>query len=225
MCGRYTLSTSPQDLTEHFGLDGVPEQLAPRYNIAPSQAVAIVREVAGLGRRLEMARWGLIPSWAKDPHIGSRLINARAETLAHKPAFRHALRYQRCLIPADGFYEWKRMNGHKRPYWVGREGRRLFGFAGLWEHWEAPHGEHVESCTIVTTDASALMREIHDRMPAIVRPEHYQRWLDPTQHASEPVLALLGPYSGSDLIAYPVSRAVNNPRTEAAQLLEPVAEG
>jgi len=222
MCGRYTLTTTPRRLAEHFHLDGVPAEFAPRHNIAPTQSVPIVRQVEGLGRHLDWVHWGLVPSWAEDPHIGNRLINARAETVAHKPAFRSALRHRRCLIPCDGFYEWKPTHGAKQPYWIGLQDRAPFAFAGLWEHWESKDGEEVlESCTIITTDANDLVAQLHDRMPAILTPDEYDRWLEPAGAEGE-LVELLRPCFTEDMIAYPVSRNVNNPRNDSPDLLLPV---
>lgn len=224
MCGRYTLTTPPQVLAEYFGLDTVPTHLVPRRNIAPTQPVAVVRALPDGTRHLDLVRWGLIPSWAKDARIGTRLINARAESAAQKPAFRAALRHRRCLVPADGFYEWRKAGSRKQPYWVGFEGRAPFAFAGLWEHWEDRDAGHVlESCAILTTDANALVRRLHDRMPVILPPDAWSAWLDPRNEDTAALARLLAPCPEHGMIAYPVSRAVNNPRNEAPDLLEPVA--
>lgn len=222
MCGRYTLTADPTELAAYFDLDTVPT-LEPRFNIAPTQSVPVIRAVPELGRHLDLVRWGLIPVWAKDRAIGNRMINARADTVAVKPAFRAALRHRRCLVVADGFYEWRQVDGHKQPYWIGFEGRTPFAFAGLWEHWQdRSSGERVESCAIITTDANPLVRTVHDRMPVILPPQHFDAWLDPQQTAAEPLLALLKPHADTDMIAYPVSRNVNNPRNDEAELLAPV---
>ncbi len=222
MCGRYTLTTDPAALAEHFDLTEVPADLPPHYNIAPTQQVPIVRQVEGLGRRLDRVHWGLIPSWAKDPSMGNRMINARAETLAERPAFRAAFRHRRCLVAADGFYEWKPIDGNKQPYWIGLQDRRPLAFAGLWEHWDARDGsDTVESCTIVTTDADTVVRPLHERMPVILRPEDYDAWLDP-QAKPDALQHLLTPFESEELVAYPVSRAVNNPRNDNPDLLLPV---
>lgn len=223
MCGRYTLTAEPALLAEHFHLAAVPADLSAHYNIAPSQDVPIVRRVEGLGRRLDRVRWGLVPGWAKDLSAGNRMINARAETLAERPAFRAAFRHRRCLVAADGFYEWKRLDGSKQPYWIGLQDRRPLAFAGLWEHWDAPDGSGtVESCTIITTGADHVVRPLHERMPVILAPDDYDRWLDPD--AGPPDLQrLLVPFESDDLVAYPVSRAVNNPRNDNPDLLLPVS--
>jgi len=210
-------------LAEQFELAPWAGELAPRYNIAPGQAVAVVRVGAEGARVLDSLRWGLVPAWAKDPAIGHRLINARVETLPVKPAYRDALRRRRCLIAADGFYEWQRRERGKQPYWIARADRRPFGFAGLWESWSDARDERLETCTIVTTAASPALRSIHERMPLIVAPEHYGRWLDPARADARALLALLGAGECSELRARAVSAAVNNPRREGPALIEPQA--
>lgn len=221
MCGRYTLTCEPQLLVEHFALDELPTGLTPRYNIAPTQSVAVIRRHEQHGRSLELLRWGLIPAWARDPAIGNRLINARSETLADKPAFRNAFHKRRCLVAADGFYEWRRVDGQKQPYWIGLKDRRPFAFAGLWEHWQPTGGPAVESCTIVTTAANRLLRGIHDRMPVILAPQAYDAWLD-TNTAADRLTALLAPFPPEAMAAWPVSNRVNSPRNEGPELLEPI---
>jgi putative SOS response-associated peptidase YedK len=224
MCGRYTLSAEPALVAEHFGVASVPAELKPRYNIAPSQPVPVVRRDGAGPRHLELLRWGLIPSWAKDAAIGHRLINARAETLAVKPAFRTAFRRRRCLIAADGFYEWKKLAAGKQPYWVGRRDHSPFAFAGLWERWVPSEGgaPPIESCVIVTTEPNAVVRPVYNRMPVIVPPVHYDTWLDGETDAAA-LQALLVPYPAEEMTAYPVAAAVNNPAHDAPQLMEPVA--
>lgn len=222
MCGRYTLTADANELAVYFGLDSAPE-LTPRFNIAPTQQVPIIRLVPSLGRRMNLVRWGLIPSWAKDKRIGNRLINARADTVAEKPAFRSALRQRRCLIPADGFYEWHQSGSQKQPYWIGFEGRTIFAFAGLWEHWQPRDtGELLESCSIITTEANPVVAKIHGRMPVILAQEDYDTWLDPQMTDPATASGLLQPYSKADMIAYAVSRNVNNPRNDEQELLAPV---
>ena len=230
MCGRFTRANDyfsdrarQQKFLEQLGLADAPP-LEPRYNIAPTQDVAAVRSKAGDGRELAMLHWGLVPSWAKDLKIGNRLVNARAETIAEKPAFRSAFRRRRCLIPADGFYEWQVQGRAKQPYLSRFRDRRLFCFAGLWEHW--PKGEpQVESCTIITTDANPLMSTLHDRMPVIVSPSDYALWLDPAIEEPERLSPLLRPWAGDDLEALAVSTLVNNPRHESPQCIEPLEGG
>ncbi len=220
MCGRYTLASPTERLAEEFGLDGTSVELAPNYNVAPTQGVAAVLEEGGQ-RRLEVLRWGLIPPWADDPGIGSRMINARSETAPGKPSFRRAFRERRCLIPADGFYEWQRTNGAKQPYYIHMEDGRPFAFAGLWESWSKGEGE-IRTCTILTTGANALVGEVHDRMPVILAHDAYDVWLDPASERDE-LTGLLAPYPEDEMEAYPVSRFVNSPSNNDPRCIEPAA--
>ena len=218
MCGRFLLY-SPVDLLQRaFGFSELPN-LQPRYNVAPTQAVPIIRRKEGGGRELTMVRWGLVPFWAKDLKIGSQLINARAETVTSKPAFRAAFAKRRCLVPADGFYEWQKREGSKlkQPMLIRRRDGAPFAFAGLWESWRGPDGE-VQTCTIVTTEANAVLSPIHNRMPVVLEPGAYDRWLDPEQPSAE----LLLPCPDEWLEAFPVSTQVNNVRNDAAELIEPL---
>ncbi|PLX81838.1 MAG: hypothetical protein C0617_16005 [Desulfuromonas sp.] len=226
MCGRYTLTLSPGELAEAFALDEVPD-LSPRYNIAPSQPVAAVRlEGPGRKRRLVLLRWGLVPGWAKDPGVGVRMINARSESAYAKPSFRAAFRSRRCLIPADGFYEWQKVGGRKRAFHVRRRDRGPMAFAGLWERWEDPAspGSVIESCTILTTGANASVSHLHERMPVILDPADYGPWLAPGPQEVEILREMLGPFSGP-LIAVPVAETVKNPRNEGPDCLVPRAGG
>jgi putative SOS response-associated peptidase YedK len=217
MCGRFAAFSPNKVYAEHFhAISRVA--LNPRYNVAPSQPILAVREQESGERELIPLRWGLIPSWAKDSQIGYRTINARAETVAEKPAFRHAFKKQRCLIPADGFYEWKPEKGGKQPYFIHRKDHAPLGFAGLWEHWEGEEGV-IESCTIIVTTANEALKEIHDRMPVILSPTHYDTWLNPDNQDSKQLQALLKPFPVDRLEAYPVSTAVNSPRNDSAALL------
>jgi putative SOS response-associated peptidase YedK len=219
MCGRYTLATSEAALQAEFGLDEIPADYRPRYNIAPGQEVlAVIRD--GDRLRAGWLRWGLIPFWAGDPSIGNRMINARAETLATKPAFRQAFERRRCLILADGFYEWQAQGAAKVPYWIHLEDRRPFAFAGLWDRWRPPEGEPVVSCTIVTTQATEALRPIHERMPVILPPGARERWLDP-EAGQEERIALLRPYAGADLAAHAVTTLVNSPRNDTPECIAP----
>jgi putative SOS response-associated peptidase YedK len=170
-----------------------------------------------------MLRWGLIPSWAKDPKIGNQCINAKAETVAEKPSFRSAFKKRRCLVIATGFYEWQVQGRAKQPIWIGLRSKRPFAFAGLWEQWKPPEGEPLETCTIITTEPNDLMAPIHNRMPVILSPASYDQWLDLSFQQIEPLKALLRPYPSEELTAYPVSTLVNNPRHDASQCLEPVS--
>jgi putative SOS response-associated peptidase YedK len=221
MCGRYTLRTPVEKLAEEFGFDATSVELPPNYNVAPTQEVAAVLSEGG-ERRLELLRWGLIPSWADDPGIGSRMINARAETAPEKPSFRRAFRERRCLIPADGFYEWKRMNGTKQPYYIRMREGHPFAFAGLWEGWKDDGGPEIRSCAILTTAPNALAGEIHDRMPVILPVGAYDAWLDPEAEKEE-LVALLAPYPEAEMEAYPVSRFVNSPSNNDPRCIEPAA--
>lgn len=220
MCGRFVQATPGEVIAEVFGLPEVP-RLAPRYNLAPTQNAAVVRPEES-GRKLVLCRWGLIPSWAKDETLGNRLINARAETLSEKPAFRRALASRRCVIPATGFYEWKREGTTKTPYFVRLASGLPMGLAGLWERWQPPEGPVVESFAIVTTEANRFMAGIHDRMPAILLPEALALWLDPELRDSARLQKLLAPAPEGWLEAYPVSRKVNSPAYDAPDCLEPV---
>jgi putative SOS response-associated peptidase YedK len=211
MCGRYALTSPPAVIAERFGLAWAPE-MHPHYNIAPSQMVPVVRN-AELGRELAFLKWGLIPSWAKDTSIGMRLINARGETLGDKPAFRNAYRRRHCLVPADAFYEWKSIAGHKQPYCIRLREEGPFGMAGLWEHWKAPDGQIVESCTIITIDANALIAELHDRMPLILAPDDYEAWLTAETKELPPAVP------PQDMEAYPVSALVSNARNDVPACL------
>jgi putative SOS response-associated peptidase YedK len=220
MCGRYTLRTPVDSLAEAFEIEEYPSSITPNYNIAPTQEVAAVVE-EDEKRKLEMLHWGLIPSWAKDPSIGNKMINARAETVAEKPSFRRAFKVRRCLILADGFYEWKKTDDGKQPYHVKMEDGSLFAFAGLWETWQ--NGEEIRSCTIITTDANDLMSEIHHRMPVILHPEDYAMWLDHDFEEKEVLTTLLKPYPADVMEAYPASRRVNKPSNNEPSVLEPAS--
>jgi putative SOS response-associated peptidase YedK len=213
MCGRFALK-NPDAMRAAFGLGEIP-QMPPRYNIAPTQDVAIVR-VDPSGRRLALAHWGLIPYWAPDAKGAYSTINARAETVDVKPAFREAFHHQRCLIPADGFYEWRSEGGVKMPHLVARQDGAPFAFAGLWDVWRGPAGE-VLSCSVIVTDANAVVRPLHDRMPVILSPADYARWLDPAYHDTESLKALLVAAPDDLLVEHPVSPSINNPKNEWPQ--------
>lgn len=225
MCGRYTYKEQSTRLLELLKAIIVHLDQKPRYNITPSQMVACVRNAADNGHReAVMLKWGLIPSWAKDPSIGYKMINARAETVAEKPSFRKAFKHQRCLILADGFYEWKREGKTKQPFYVRFKDSRPFAFAGLWESWKDTSKEDsqpIESCTIITTTANELMEPIHHRMPVILDDKSYDVWLDPDNVNTEKLQELLAPYSSDKLEAFPVSTLVNNPRFDNPRCLEP----
>lgn len=228
MCGRYTLSTPGEVIAELFDLPEAPA-VEPRYNVAPTQEVAAVRvDEAGAPRRFVRLRWGLVPHWADDPAIGNRMINARAETAAEKPAFRTAFRRCRCLILADGFYEWQKVTGGpKQPWYYRLKSGEPFAFAGLWARWQpkgGDDGEPVESCTILTTDSNELVRRVHPRMPVILDPADLGLWLDPEVSGRERLEAVLGPFDPSGMIAYPVSRRVNSPANDDPSIVEPQGE-
>lgn len=214
---------APDEVAERFAVGEILEAEA-RYNIAPTQNVAVVTQNGA--RHLGSYHWGLIPSWAKDPAIGSRMINARAETLAEKPSFRTALTRRRCLIPADGFYEWQApaegTKSGKTPTYLHRKGGGLFAFAGLWDEWHAPDGSPLRSCTIITTTPNSVAAAIHDRMPVILRPDDEAFWLDPAVTDSRDLLSLLVPSPAADMEAYPVSRRVNVPVSDDPELIAAV---
>ena len=220
MCGRYELHTHPVALALAFGVS-IPRAFLPRYNIAPTQDVPVIRQSTAGERELAFVRWGLVPRWAKNPSIGAKMINARAETLAEKPSFRIALQKHRCLVPADGFYEWMQTaGGARQPIHIGMKDGSTFAFAGLAERWLSPEGEVLDTCTIVTTRANAMLSVMHDRMPAIVDPLHYERWLDV---ANPDVADLLLPYPAESMRWYPVSTRVNAVRNDDARLIEAIA--
>jgi putative SOS response-associated peptidase YedK len=221
MCGRYELHTHPAALALAFGLE-FPPVIRPRYNIAPTQDIPVIRLGQSGTRELAQMRWGLVPRWAKDPSIGAKMINARGETLAEKPSFRTPFQRHRCLVPADAFYEWMVVSGGKQPIRIGMKDARPFAFAGLTERWLSPGGEVLDSCTIVTTSANALLATMHDRMPVIVAPPDYARWLDVASDAD--VTDLLAPYPAGAMTWYPVSTRVNSVRNDDAALIEQVAE-
>ncbi|MCA9941530.1 MAG: SOS response-associated peptidase [Anaerolineales bacterium] len=219
MCGRFTLAAATEDVAAQFALAEMPP-LAPRYNIAPTQPVAVVRVAANGQRELTYLHWGLIPSWAKDPGMGARMINARAETVAEKPSFRAAFRYRRCLVPASGFYEWRKLNGKKQPMYIMARDGGVWGIAGIWERWIASDGSEVESCAILTTEPNELLRPIHNRMPLIIPPEQYTAWLDPHSQRPDMVQPLLQPYPAANMSAYPVSTLVNSPFNDSPDCIQ-----
>jgi putative SOS response-associated peptidase YedK len=221
MCGRFTLTVDPADVKDLYLKASFPDQFAARYNIAPSQAVLAIPNDGK--NAADFFLWGLIPSWAKDASIGSRMINARGETLAEKPSYRGAYKYKRCLIPADGFYEWKSEPGTKTkaPYFIHMKGGKPFAFAGLWDEWRSADGAAIRTCTIITTAPNPLMAPIHDRMPVILRPEDYAEWLDAAPRAPDSLQHLIAAYPADKMEAYPVSALVNSPSNDRAELLQP----
>jgi putative SOS response-associated peptidase YedK len=217
MCGRFAQKTPPKKLAQVFGVSEVPETEA-RYNIAPTQSVLGVRLTPD-GREMGYLKWGLVPSWAKDPSLGARLINARAETVEEKPSFREAFKLRRCLVPADGFYEWARTGGKKQPYFFRLKDERPFAFAGLWERWRGQDGSTIDSCTILTTEANETVGPVHDRMPVILGPEDYDLWLDGDPRQQGLRRELLRPYPASEMLSHPVSTLINSPRAQGAELV------
>ncbi|HXG68467.1 MAG TPA: SOS response-associated peptidase [Blastocatellia bacterium] len=221
MCGRFVRRKTMPEIAEEFGVEEIVADLKPSYNIAPTQEVAMV--ISDGGRKLLQARWGLIPAWADDPSIGNRMINARAETVTQKASFKNPFRKQRCLIVADGFYEWMQAGRGKKPFFIHLKSGRSFGFAGLYENWLSPERERITTCTIITTDANELMKPIHQRMPVIIPKEKEDLWLDPAQKDESALLDLLKPYPSNLMEAYEVSRVVNTPANNSPACLEPVA--
>jgi putative SOS response-associated peptidase YedK len=223
MCGRFSLRVPADQIAKHFQLEEVPN-ITERYNIAPSQMVATIYAKEATNRQFEWMRWGLIPSWAKDEKIGYKLINARSETVTEKPAFRSAFKSRRCLLMADGFYEWQKQGKKKQPYYFQMRDASVFAFAGLWESWNAPDGELVQSCTLLTTTANALVQPVHERMPVILSPESYEVWLNAQLKDSEELLPLLKPFSEDKMMAYPVSSVVNTPANDRRECIEKLAD-
>lgn len=218
MCGRYSFTQVVETIADKFQVTEVPP-ISPRYNVAPTQEVTTVLLNSETSKRqIKMLRWGLIPSWAKDTKMGAKLINARGETVTEKPSFRAAFKKRRCLILADGFYEWRTEEGKKQPFYFRLENGEPFAFAGLWEHWEKGEGEPIETCTIITTEANELMRPIHDRMPVIISSQNYEQWLDPEKGKTE----LLQPYPAEQMTVYPVSTQVNNSKIDRAECIQPI---
>jgi putative SOS response-associated peptidase YedK len=225
MCGRFAQSSDSKRLAKAFKVAEVPE-LEPCFNIAPTQDILAVYQSPD-GPSTTFYKWGLIPSWAKDTSMGARLINARSETVTEKPAFRQAFRQRRCIIPADGFYEWQKREGSKQPFFFRMRDESPFGFAGLWERWEGgegntEEGNPVESCTILTTEANDLLRPVHDRMPVILHPEEYSLWLEGSERETQLLKELLRPFPASEMTGHPVSTNINNPRSHGAALIEQV---
>jgi len=221
MCGRFTLTVDPAELQDQFAGYIFPKKFAPRFNIAPTQPVLAVPNDDKF--KADFFVWGLIPMWAKDPAIGSRMINARGETVAEKPSFRGSLKYKRCLILADGFYEWKALPGKKTktPFFIHMKNRKPFAFAGLWDSWNSPDGSAIKSCTIITTEPNELVAMIHDRMPVILHPREYARWLDPSPQTPDQLIPLIKPFPAEMMDAYPVSTLVNKASNDIAELVVP----
>ena len=222
MCGRFTLTADPNDLREAFPWLNIPQNPTPRYNVAPTQPVAVIPNDGK--QTLDYYNWGLVPFWAKDPSIGSRMINARSETLMEKPSFKSAFKRKRCLIPATGFYEWKAVEGQKTktPMYIQLKTGKPFAFAGLWDRWESKEGSTILSCTIITTSPNELVGQIHNRMPVILNPENYSLWLETGEPPLEKLNQLLQPYPEAEMKAYEVSRLVNKPDVDNPSLIDPL---
>jgi putative SOS response-associated peptidase YedK len=224
MCGRYRLSRGKQVIEEHFDAVSGEEDWSPRYNIAPTQAIPVIRQNPTEPIRVfSMMRWGLIPHWAKDPSIATSTFNAKSETAASKPAFRDPLRFRRCLIPADGFYEWQRTGTAKQAYCFEMNDGKLFAFAGLWDGWKDSSGKWVKTCSILTTTPNAVTAAVHHRMPAILDPDGYGRWLDPGMQNLTAVSELLKPYDARLMRRYPVGTRINHVADDDEECSRPMA--
>jgi putative SOS response-associated peptidase YedK len=222
MCGRFVQYSDPEIYARHFDTPTLFD-VEPRYNLAPTQPVLVVRKTKAGTRELVPLRWGLIPSWSKGPESGYSMINARAETVDSKPAYRTAFKHRRCLIPTEGFYEWKKEGRTKTPFLVRRKDGEPFAMAGLWERWHGKDGETIESCTIIVTEANALVQELHDRMPVILAPEDYAAWLDPENKDAEGLRKMLRPAEPKAWALREVSRKVNSPKNDSPDLIESAA--
>ena len=218
MCGRFAFFSPREAVQEYFGID-VPFALEPRYNVAPSQEIAVIRQPADTKPEAAMLKWGLVPFWAKDAVIGARMINARAETVAQKPAFRQAFKRRRCVILADGFYEWHTEDGRKTPYFISLKTDRPFAMAGLWESWDKTDQPPLETCAIITTTASKSIGKLHDRMPVILDAPTATDWIQ-AECDPDALIAMLKSYDDEDIQAWPVNRTVNNPVNQGATLIE-----
>jgi putative SOS response-associated peptidase YedK len=219
VCGRFTYAKEFRDIAIRFDLDHDIPLFRPRYNIAPGQQVAVIFNREG-ARTLAMIQWGLVPSWAKDPAIGNRMINARAETLAEKPSFKRLIGKRRCVVPADGFYEWRKERKRKVPMRIRLKSEEPFGFAGLWDSWRKPDGKELQSFTIITTEANDLLGPIHDRMPVILAPDGEKLWLESSLQDFSKVSSLLKPYPSDQMEVYEVSTLVNSPRNDLRACIE-----
>jgi putative SOS response-associated peptidase YedK len=223
MCGRYRLSRRKQIIEEHFDSVSGEEDWTPRYNVAPTQPVPIIRQNPKESvRQLSLVRWGLIPFWARDASGAAKMINARSETASGKPAFRDALKSRRCLVPADGFYEWQRTSKTKQPFCFEVNGGSLFAFAGLWDRWRDPSGNWIKTCSILTTTPNAVTSAVHDRMPVILDPDSYDLWLDPGMKDVSAASGMLKPYDARLMRCYPVSSRVNRVANDDQECSAPV---
>ena len=221
MCGRFTLQTPEEKIRQTFHLMATRQLgLSPRYNIAPSEEIPIIRNTDSFPD-LHLAKWGLVPHWSKEPATRYSTINARIETVADKPAYRSAFKHRRCLIPADGFFEWKRVNNHKIPHYVRMQNHHLFAFAGIWDRWEG-NGQVLDSCSIIVMPANSVMKPLHERMPAIIAPAHYDLWLDARITEKDEIMGMLNAAPASQLIFYPVSQWVNTPANDDPRCIQAV---
>lgn len=222
MCGRFTLTVKEQDILEEFGVEAIVHGYEARYNIAPGQKVLAIIQTGG-GKRAGMMDWGLVPSWAKDPKIGYKMINARSETAHEKTSFKRLMAQKRCLIIADSFYEWKKTNDGKQPMRIYSEKRKLFAFAGLWDHWKTEDDERF-TCTILTKEANAFMQSIHNRMPVILPKDRQEQWIEPVKWTGEQAHQFVEQLTMEELEAYPVSTYVNSAKHTGEACIEPLNE-
>ncbi len=221
MCGRFTLTANPEVVRDLFDLATTPSNMEPRYNVAPTQPVAVITNDGP--HALTYFRWGLVPSWSKDIKIGNKLINARSEEAYQKPSFRSAFKRRRCLIPTNGFYEWQKEGKGKTPHFIHLRGGELFAFAGLWEIWHSPEGDELRTCTILTTEANALVAPLHNRMPVILKPQDYSLWLAKSEQPTEVLMPLMRAYDPNAMEEYVVSTMVNHATVDAPEMVEPIA--
>ncbi len=220
MCGRFVRYSSIHELIKEFGVDGSPFDLEPGYNIAPSQEIVII--INDSKKRLALCKWGFIPSWSRDPKIGYKMINARADSVSEKPSFKGAFKSKRILIPADGFYEWHKKGKTKTPVYIRLKSGKPFGFAGLFNIWTSPDGSQICTCTIITTDANRLLEPVHNRMPVIIGRDDQEKWLSPDNKDGEKLKELLKPFSSEDMDYYAVSTQVNSPSYNSPDCIKPM---
>ena len=222
MCGRFTLTDT---ITSRFNItttEDISEKITPHYNIAPTQIIPVIYKDENQNNRIEFRKWGLVPFWAKDPAIGNKMINARAETLTQKPSFKHLIKSKRCLVPSSGFYEWKTIDKRKVPYYIGIKDTKMFSFAGLYDNWNGNTGNELKTFTIITTDANNTLKPIHNRMPVILEKEFEEKWLDTRSQDLGSLAEMLKPYPDDQMIVYKVSSEVNNPKNDNPQLIKAV---
>ena len=221
MCGRFVLENTPEQIMKVYRLSSLPD-LSPRYNVAPGQQIAVVRQHNGGDRELAFLQWGLVPPWAKDPAIGYKMINARSETVQEKPSFKQALQARRCIIPVSGFYEWEKSGRDRIPHYIHLRGGDVMSLAGLWERWKSPEGMELQTCTILTTSANSLIKKLHDRMPVILHREEFGLWLHKDIDDVKQLAELFHPYPSDQLAEYVVAKEVNSPGNDSPRLIAPV---